>query len=68
MARFNNYEDALIPYGYQWLLGCIGIAGPGNLVVVFATEGDFSVACVTHDNRVLWCQPCGGSDMEETNG
>jgi hypothetical protein len=51
----------LKPYGYEWLVAAVGISGPGNLVVTFAAPGDFFTACVTHDDRVLWCLSCGGT-------
>lgn len=53
--------EALEPYGYEYLLGVIGIPGPGNVVVTFASKGDIHTACVTHDYQVLWCVSCGGT-------
>lgn len=63
----KDYEEALKPYGYEWLLGIIGIAGPGNLIVVFAGPGDFYVACVDHNNKVLWCCPAGSFGDDPTS-
>lgn len=56
----KRLAEVLAPLNYQWLLGATGVAGPGNLVVIFATEGDFMCACISHDDRILWSRPCGG--------
>lgn len=66
--RVQEIEDALKPHGYEWLLGMIGIAGPGNLVVVFAGPGDFYTALLTHNNKVLWCKSCGDTGEDSQNG
>jgi hypothetical protein len=58
----RDIATALRPFGYEWLVSATGIAGPGNLIVVFAGPGDFYTACVTHDNQVVWVMNCGGTD------
>ena len=60
--------DALKAHGFDYPVAMVGIPGPGNWVVVFASLGDFHVACVNYDNQVLWCHSCGMTMQEKTNG
>lgn len=58
---------ALNPHGFSYLVSLVGIMGPGNMVVVFATAGDFYTACINHQGKVLWCYSCGGSDDDQAS-
>lgn len=54
--------EALNPLGYYYMVSITGINGPGNYIVVYATLGDFYVACVSAKAKVLWNHSCGGSE------
>jgi hypothetical protein len=60
----DSVAEALKPYGYEWLVSATGIAGPGNLIVVFAGPADFYTACLTHDDKVVWVMTCGGQEVD----
>lgn len=60
----RDIAEALKPYGYEWLVSVTGICGPGALIVVFATGGDFFAACLTHDNQVVWVMSSGASEVD----
>ena len=60
-ADLDKVIDTLNPLGYYYMVSITGISGPGNYVVVYATQGDFYVACVSHEAKVLWNYSCGGS-------
>lgn len=56
--------DALKPYGFEYLVSVTGISGPGSLIVVYATAGDFQTACLTYDHQVVWVMTCGGQEVD----
>lgn len=60
----RDIASALKPYGFEWLVSVTGISGPGSLIVVYATAGDFQTACLTHDNQVVWVMTCGGQEVD----
>lgn len=62
--EMKNIAEALKPYGYEWLVSATGIAGPGSMIVVFASLGDFYTACLTHDDQVVWVMTCGGQEID----
>lgn len=64
----NAIAKALKPYGYEWLLSITGISGPGSLIVVFASKGDFYTGCLTHDFQVVWVMTCGGREVLANSG
>lgn len=61
MKTLDDIVQALKPYGYDYLESITGVAGPGNMVVVFWTAGDCLTACVSHDAKVIWVLSCGGT-------
>lgn len=67
----EKIRQALKPYSYDWLVSVTGIPGPGSMIVVFAGQGDFFTACLTHDHLVVWVMTCGGQEVDansdETN-
>ena len=57
----EDIKETLKPLGYEYLVSTTSIPGPGNLIVVYATLGDYYVACISRDNKVLWNYSCGGT-------
>lgn len=61
MYLVERVSEILKPYDYYYLVASVGIPGPGNIVVTFATQGDFYTACINARGKVLWCHTCGGT-------